>query len=817
MTEERRHPEKKKRLQNACDECRRRKIRCDSETMPHNLCTSCLNLGLVCTHRKTQMKRGPKPGSMRTVASRTVGTLVGDILEGTSTHPFEVPEDKEVTLKILIKLANRIQELEKQLKDVPHVLQSSSKDSPSSDITPSPSTQTHESTKLDDLSEESDGVDELSKQISQFQFGLPKHTHFGESSNLMLMMDAMKLRKDLHGSNLPDWTSIFSRVKRPEFWEVIPWPSWYSSLGPSPALEFPPQPLLQELVESYFAEHNTYNPLLHRPTFEKSISEGLHLRDESFGALLLAVCSLGAHLLSSSPNKERPGDRWFCQIRLERFVFSPKLELYHLQLYCLCNFYFHSITLGVEFGWLLVGIAIRRSQEKGAHRRYTTESEQPTIQGELWKRVFWMLIVIDSRMSTLFGRPRATSIQDSDLGPLVECDDEYWEPEDPAQAFIQPVGKPSMVAYWNSYLKLTEIYSFAQLTIYSVRNSELGATMGIGKIEWYERAVMELSSALKKWVDSVPEHLRWENQRDDCVFFSQSAILYSLYHWTRIQVHRMFIPRPGQSSGLSSFDSLEVCLNAARECIRVQEIHCATRSFLYPHSLISLFNSAMILALNLVRSTQQQHDFDPKKEMADIYKCIELMRLYEAKYRLAGRHIDSINAVMYASHYPPRLVPASTPTDMASSSEPNRQNQTQTANMNSPFYSNEVEGSGLDTSQDDSVTSFSSPSGLAQEQYSMSSNFGDSIASALGPNLGSMTTSHESQYPAFLNSTGFTDSPGNFIVSGMHTPEVWHPLSGETQQDWDSFMVGVDQLLNPGPYMAELRRVVNNDFDSVNF
>jgi len=154
---------------------------------------------------------------------------------------------------------------------------------------------------------------------------------------------------------------------------------------------------------------------------------------------------------------------------------------------------------------------------------------------------------------------------------------------------------------------------------------------------------------------------------------------------------------------------------------------------------------------------------------------------------------------MYASHYPPRLVPASTPADMASVSKPNRQNQTQTTNKNAPFYSDEVAGSGLDTSRDDSVTPFSSPEvGLAQHgQYSMSPNFGDSIASALGPDLGSMSTSHENQYPAFLDTTAFTDSSsvsyliekviqnnnfcsiaGNFIVSGMQTPEVWHPLSG---------------------------------------
>jgi len=32
--------------------------------------------------------------------------------------------------------------------------------------------------------------------------------------------------------------------------------------------------------------------------------------------------------------------------------------------------------------------------------------------------------------------------------------------------------------------------------------------MGIGDSKWYEKAVMELDSALNKWLDSVPEHRR---------------------------------------------------------------------------------------------------------------------------------------------------------------------------------------------------------------------------------------------------------------------------------------------------------------------
>lgn len=51
---------------------------------------------------------------------------------------------------------------------------------------------------------------------------------------------------------------------------------------------------MTELVELYFDQLNVYFPLLHRPTFENGIRNGLHIADQGFGSVLLCVCALGA-------------------------------------------------------------------------------------------------------------------------------------------------------------------------------------------------------------------------------------------------------------------------------------------------------------------------------------------------------------------------------------------------------------------------------------------------------------------------------------------------------------------------------------------
>ena len=57
---------------------------------------------------------------------------------------------------------------------------------------------------------------------------------------------------------------------------------------------FPPDDLLRDLIDLYFAQYNIYAPVLHRPTFEQAIQDGLHLRDSGFGAVVLMVCALAS-------------------------------------------------------------------------------------------------------------------------------------------------------------------------------------------------------------------------------------------------------------------------------------------------------------------------------------------------------------------------------------------------------------------------------------------------------------------------------------------------------------------------------------------
>ncbi|THU95603.1 hypothetical protein K435DRAFT_839398 [Dendrothele bispora CBS 962.96] len=818
-------PEKRKKYHNACDECRKKKTKCDSEMMPENICSSCLNLKVKCTHDMARQRRGPKPGFTRTDAFLPIDVLVSNILCGTKSNPFVIPEEEEVTRKILVRLAKRVQDLENELKRhrQGYTMKTSSQMSDTTTET-SPPIQDHSLDHSSNITTDTADVDALSKQLSQFSLGPQSKTHFGESSVIMLVLDAMDHKKQMNGSTSPDWGSIFTYVSRPEFWDYTP-SSWSRITSQASPFDFPPPNLLHQFINAYFVEYNIYSPLLHWPTFEKSISQNLHLHDESFGAVVLAVCALGARIVSPTPVKDKPGDRWFNQIRIEKYVFRETLELYHLQLYCLCLFYFRCIVTGFDGAWLLSGIAIRRAHEKGIHRRYAQSVQQPTGEGELWKRAFWMLITIETNiMTTLYGRPGATSIQDFDLDPLVECDDEYWEPQDATQAFIQPPDRPSTVSYWNSYLKLTEIYGFCLMTIYSVRKSKLGSKMGVNSQDWCTKTVMELDSALNKWIDSVPEHLRWDEEPKSPIFLGQSVLLYAAYHWIQIQVHRPFIPRPGQTAAASPSPSLAICTNAARSCIRVCEVYSQRASMHYSEFLGPLYNSAIVLALNMMRATQLKLKFDPAKEVEDIRKCLRVMSLYESRFPLAGRFVDMINMIMFASHHVPRSLNSATSsswttsgdmTNYASQSNSTR-NITTTDTPGFSFdwdpstrdlspYSNEL--GELPVHRMNSPLSYTCTGPLSHSSYDHDSD----IFNQPVPFYGELNTEDPASLEQSFDHGQYFSIPHDQSESTLHSNEVSINLTEQfscdtapaisiwpdyPSQDWEVFMASVDQLFN---------------------
>ncbi|KAF5323161.1 hypothetical protein D9758_016787 [Tetrapyrgos nigripes] len=270
----------------------------DSASMPGGICSSCISLRFTCTHLVEKKKRGPKTNTQTNFTA--VKAIISSILSD-DPNTFIIPENEDSVREILIEIASYVCHLEKELvraRRQESLVQYQSSpmvegNSPSQ-TGPSPSTE-------DDDSDYSEG-ELLSQEMAKVRLSRIENRHFGRSSSIFLVASTLEFLK--HGPTFDKRSEywVLSPVSRliPLLHDLIRWTLIVgikyerTRVEEEPMLQFPNDDHLQSLLEAYFALHHPYQPLLHQASFERSVAEGLHLRDHQFGALLLAVCSVAS-------------------------------------------------------------------------------------------------------------------------------------------------------------------------------------------------------------------------------------------------------------------------------------------------------------------------------------------------------------------------------------------------------------------------------------------------------------------------------------------------------------------------------------------
>ncbi|KAJ7151807.1 hypothetical protein C8R43DRAFT_950980 [Mycena crocata] len=629
---------KKRRLRGACDICRVQKS--DSAKMPGKICSNCVAFNSDCTHEgKGSRRRFSNSVRKRKVVppepvAEPVGITSGgrvletakSVVDGLLRETYQAPQDRDALLQLLLHIARYTRQLEHDLES-----RSPSARTNSEGISP----------KADD-GDAAGIVLDIQKLPKQLQWVTPDTSDgrfFGKNSSMMFVKAAFEARP----TDAVTTPALHSR--RTEYWTT--WP-WDVHPEPRPLQKFPPPDLLRDLV-------NIFNFILHRPTFEKSIAEDLHLRDHKFGDIVLAVCALAS---KNSPDERvlLPGQgelcagwKWFRQIQRPFSGHNERRTLYDLQISCLFILFQQTIS-DIESCWLIIGISLLHGQDVGAHKRaYLSES---AIEAEQSVRSSLFLGVYDAICSACFGRPRVSKGIGCDLGvgkPMV-CDDEYWENSDIEKAFKQPPGKPSLFEYNISYIFLINTFTFAWRPSHEHEDYT-------GQKPLEPETIEELDERLGIWAKKIPEHrmrclllliitnsplVLWNPYMEDDTFFDQSAV-------------QILIHRPGLQSAptsASAFKSLAICANAARSAAHVADVK-SRRGFL-PTALFlkSIFESAIVLVLNISGGARYGLSIDTDRELVHVYKCMALLRSVERRLQIAGRFNDILCELLNASNLP---------------------------------------------------------------------------------------------------------------------------------------------------------------------
>ncbi|KAI0326579.1 hypothetical protein GY45DRAFT_1363816 [Cubamyces sp. BRFM 1775] len=653
---------KRPKLQRACDLCRKKKIRCDGSEMPNNRCSKCITYDVDCTYDVVNQKRPPTKSYVEILETR---------------------------LQKMEELVDRLQPRSKspQPESETHLTSNqSSPHSPADHSTPSTTAATvitpsfnapspSDSAELDPSDDEMAASQKLISSFRKFKIR-PKDAsmrYHGKSSSLMLLRAAVDMRAEFEGVNSeefvmppPDYGT--TQATDEQVFQLL-------TVGDDlpPYTDFPPPDLMRKLIDAYFENMNTYVPILHRPTLEKGIAEGLHLRDEGFGAVLLLVCANGSGWMADpmdpslidAGSQRLPGAKWFLEVERARRSVIASPRLYDLQKCVLMAHYMGSFGTP-HSTWTLVGLGLRMAQDVGIHRR-KTYSSMKKAEGELWKRAFWSLLTFDRVISSSLGRQCALQDEDFDVEPLIECDDEYWDTGNPDTDFKQPEGKPSKITFLNCYSRLLQISAFCSRTLYSINKSKL--MLGFVGHEWEERIVAELDSALNKWIDTVPDFLRWDPHRESVEFLGQSAALHTKYYQLQIFVHRPFLPFARKSTRLT-FPSLAICTNAARSLVHVCDVQFKRTGKPLMHNRVrpdrplylrtahtvlpsmqqmGLFTAGIVLLINMWSG--KKAGLTSQSAAEDVRKCMAMLELLKPHSHSASRLWQVLNCLYSAGDF----------------------------------------------------------------------------------------------------------------------------------------------------------------------
>ncbi|KAI0298023.1 fungal-specific transcription factor domain-containing protein [Multifurca ochricompacta] len=605
---------KKRRVQRACDVCRRKKS--DGSQMPGNKCSNCSAYNFECKYEEAAKRRGPPKGYVESLESRLEkmeGLLQRLCPDADFTEELGAPVDRQSFVR----------------DSLSRTLQVTGSYRPPSQLSGNGLTSTddrgdHELDPSDDEYASNSRLHALQDNFNDLNINF---RFFGRSSGANLVQAAFDLKSGYDDTE-QEHMRLRMANRRPEFW----------TQHTVPRYTFPEPDLIDHLVDLFFSRINLFLPILHRPTFERRLRENLHFRDQAFGSVLLCLCACASRysddprvLLDGPPAWHSSGWKWFGQVQmLRRSLMGPHsdgvvdlttrfLNTRHRQLACL----FLQGCSAPQSCWTMIGVGLRLIQDVGRHRK-KLYSSMSLVEAEQWRRAFWVLVVLDRLMSASLGRPCAIQEEDFDVDMPTDVDDEYWENEhDPEQAFKQPPGKPSLLSYFICFIKLNQVLAVALRTIYSINKSKI--FLGFVGPHWEQHIVAELDSRLNEWIDTVPGHLKWDTTGQnfkELQWFLQSASLHSHYYHLQILVHRPFIPTPRKPSPLS-FPSLAICTNAARSCAHV----------------LPAFTAGIVLLLNIWGAKRSGGVADPAREMEDVHKCMAVLQVAEVRdvlYELAS-------------------------------------------------------------------------------------------------------------------------------------------------------------------------------------
>ncbi|KAI8371014.1 fungal-specific transcription factor domain-containing protein [Blakeslea trispora] len=604
MTEHSEH--KRQRVSKACEQCRRKKVKCDG-ALP--FCNNCSMQGFTCHYKESTKKRGPPKGYIEAIEGRLhrLEALLGSIVQE------DDPRSQAIIDELNAPLETAYGELVR-----PRPMRRETLSSLDSDLNPlsimEPAIlQKNQSDKEDEDQDESNNIGNLSiDENGQLRY-------YGRSSGFYMLKINKNFQNRSFQFNSKEPAHSDSHTALPV------------SIDP---FEMPPTDLRDHLLSLYFDTFYPLLPILHKQSFVEAIHDPT-LPSSPPPILLNAIFAVASRIspdvrVRAAPDKpETAGDLFFERARMLLDLEWDSFRASTVQALLLMSSHQNG-ALKTTRGWLYSGMAIRMSQNLGLHRNCDTWDLSPT-EKENRKRAFYCCFVIDRLSCAMHGK-----------SPMI--DERDYDTPYPSQDELDDFDrKPRIMENFLHLIKICEILGEVIGDLYKVR-----ARKQLAALSTSDSIVSSLDKKLNHWMSKLPANLQYRppntrlNERAPAPSL-ELCQLHMLFYTTLILTHRPFIPGPDQKVAPSVFPSASICTFAANKILDITESLLAEGRLtsLNNYSLFFMFTAGIIFIYNAA-STDSMFAFEAK---ISINKIMRGMDDIEATWRTSARLCNILGAL----------------------------------------------------------------------------------------------------------------------------------------------------------------------------
>ena len=196
-----------------------------------------------------------------------------------------------------------------------------------------------------------------------------------------------------------------------------------------PTPELPPRDLTERLLHSFCSSAHTMFPIIHMPTFQSAVDELYRTSpsrvSSSWISLFFSVLATGS-LFSPEPPTTTTFYRPAELLESARKVMDPwnnHNNLDNARCSILVAICLNEMNLK-SAAWTWLGTATRVAQELGLYSEAGTAS-WPLIDGEMRRRTWWSIYILDRTLATEMGHPFLIDDADCDVSLPAAVDDQY--------------------------------------------------------------------------------------------------------------------------------------------------------------------------------------------------------------------------------------------------------------------------------------------------------------------------------------------------------------------------------------------------------